>query len=294
MPELNIDGRTSLYALAGKHIGFSPIPGLFNTITSFMGYNSIMIPFATNHYDVQMVLDALRILNCKGVYIDTPHRCDFDGLMITQTEEARITGSVNITRTDGRGYHGNNTEVKGFQKAFPIITGEELAGKKVFLIGSGGIARSIAVACACELCGSLTIINRTQEKSKQLCEKINERFGNIAFAADVNESETIHSFYNADFIINATSAGMFPDMDKHSLPENYNFLSHHIVLDTVYNPTQTRLMQLAVNKGCKAFNGKDIMFYSCVEAFQWWTNVKIDEETEKKLFHIWKDMIYNI
>lgn len=293
MPELNIDGKTSLYAITGKYAGFSPIPGLFNTIVSFMGYNSVMMPFDTNRYDVQMVLDALQILNCKGVYIDTPHRCDLDGLLATQTEEARISGAVNIIRADDRGYNGNNTEVKAFQKAFPKITGETLTGKKIFLIGSGGIARAIAVACAYELCEKVTFINRTQIKSRELCERINKRFGNIAFAADLNEPETIHNFYNADIIINATSAGMFPDIDNHSLPENYNFLPHHLVLDTVYNPPQTRLMRLAGTKCHRVLNGRHIMFYSCIEAFQWWTNVIIDNETENKLFHIWKEMIYN-
>ena len=294
MPDLTIDGRTSLYALTGKHIVFSPIPGFFNTIISFMGYNSIMIPFDTNHYDVHMVLDALQILNCKGVYIDTPHKCDLEGILISQTEEACMSGAVNVLRMDGRGYYGNNTEIKAFQKAFPMISGEELAGKEIFLIGSGGIARSIAVASAYESCKRITIINRTMEKSKQLCERINERFGNISFAVDVNESETIHSFYNADIIINATSVGMFPDINKHSLPEKYNFLSHHLVFDVIYSPPQTRLIQLAGNKCCKAVNGKDIMFYSCIEAFQWWTNVTIDEEAENKLFQLWKEMIYNI
>lgn len=294
MPELNIDGRTSLYALAGKYIGFSPIPGFYNAIASYMGYNSLMMPFDTNRYDVHMILDALQILQCRGVYIDTPHRCDLNGHMASQTEEASLSGSVCVIRSDERGYHGNNTEIKAFRKAFFNITNEELSGRKVFLIGSGGIARSIAVACAYESCERLTIINRTPEKSRQLCETINERFGKIAFAESVDESETIHSFYNADIIINAASAGMFPIIEKHALPECYNFLPHHLVLDMVYNPAQTRLLQVASRIGCRAFNGKDVMFYSCIEAFQWWTNVKIDEDTENKLFHIWNEMLYNI
>lgn len=293
MPDINIDGKTSLYAITGKYTGFSPVPGLFNTIASFMGYNSVMMPFDTSHYDVQMVLDALQILNCRGVFIDTPHRCDLEGLLFTQTEEARLSGAINVLRTDDRGYNGNNTEVRAFQKAFPVITGETLAGKKIFLIGAGGIARAIAVACAYELCEKITIINRTPVKTGKLCERINERFGNIAFEADLNEPETIHNFYNADIIINATSAGMFPEIDKHSLPENFGFLPHHLVLDTVFNPPQTRFMQLAAAKSCKVLNGRHIVFFSCIEAFQWWTNVKIDDDTENKLFHIWKEMIYN-
>ena len=293
MPERNIDGRTSLYALTGKYIGFSSIPGLFNSIVSFMGYNAVMLPFDTEHYDFQMVIDALRILKCKGVYIDTPNKCDLDGFMISQTEEARISGAVNIIRTDELGYHGHNTEIKAFQKAFPQITGEEIAGKRIFLIGAGGIARAIAVACAYEQCEKLTIINRTPEQSMQISTRINDYFGNIVHAADIDDIETVHSFYNADVIINATSVGMFPEIDQHALPENYSFLPHHIVLDMVYNPPQTKLMQMSEEKGCRVINTKDVMFYSCIEAFQWWTDVIISDEVENKLFHIWKELIYN-
>lgn len=294
MPELNIDGRTSLYAITGKYTGFSPIPGLFNAIVSFMGYNSVMLPFDTEHYDFQMVIDALRILQCRGVYIDTPNRCDLDGYIISRTEEARICGAVNIIRADEHGYHGHNTEIKAFQRAFRKITGEEITGKKVFLIGAGGIARAIAVACAHEQCEKLTIINRTLEQAMQISKKINDCFGSIAIAANTDDIETIHSFYNADIIVNASSAGMFPEIEHHVLPKNYNFLPHHIVLDMVYNPPQTKLMKMAEDKGSKVTDTKDIMFYSCIEAFQWWTDVIVSDEVENKLFHIWKELIYNI
>ena len=56
----------------------------------------------------------------------------------------------------------------------------------------------------------------------------------------------------------------------------------------------TKLMLMADKRGSKAYNGRDIMFYNCFEAFQWWTDIKIDEEYEKKLFKIWEDLIYNI
>lgn len=71
-------------------------------------------------------------------------------------------------------------------------------------------------------------------------------------------------------------------------------MSHHLVLDMVYNPPQTKMLQIAEEKGCRFYSGRDVMFFSCLEAFQWLTDVRIDTENEKKLFHIWKEMLYNV
>ncbi len=294
MPKMNIDGMTSLYALTGQHISFSPIPGNFNTISSYIGYNSVMIPFNTERYDIHMTLDALRILNCKGVFIDTPHRCEMEQLLVSQTDEAKKCMAINAIKLDNKGMHGHNTEIQGFRKAFHAMTGESLTEKKIFLIGAGGIGRAIATACAKEKCESLTMMNRTTEKVYEFSNCINQCYGDISFAAEPNDSGTVHRFYNAEIIIHATSGGMFPQNQINPLPDNFQLLPHHIVIDMVYNPPQTRLLQIAEEKGCRTYNGRDVMFFSCMEAFQWWTNVNIDQDTENKLFQIWREMIYNI
>lgn len=294
MTQLNIDGRTAMYASVGQNLGFSPIAGLFNAINGHIGYNAIMMPYETVKGEFYMTIDALRLLKCKGAFIDTPYRCDLDKLLVSLTDEASVCEAVNIVRFRSDGLHGHNTEISAFIKAFPLITGEKLAGKKIFLIGAGGIARAIAVACAQQHCETLTIAGRNPEKTASLCSLVNNQAEGIARVADFHDPGTIHSFYNADVIIHATSSGMFPNLYTHPIPEDYQFMSHHLVLDMVYNPPQTKLLQMAEEKGCRCYNCRDIMFYSCLEAFQWWTDVRIDAENEKKLFHIWKEMLYNV
>jgi len=295
MASLKVDGNTSLYALAGQFISFSPAPEFFNQISSFIGYNSIMFPVSTEQCGIIKGIDALKMIRCRGALIDTPHRCELNNCLDTVSEEAMSCGAVNIIKIDEDGsVHGHNTEISAFRKAFPIITGEELREKRIFIFGCGGIARAIAMACAIEHCKCLTIANHNPEKAQQFCAMLNARFNNIAFTADFNDALTIHSFYNADIIIQATSVGMFPQVDVQPLPENFNFMSHHIVFDTIYHPPQTKLMRMADSRGCKAYTGRDIIFYNCFEAFQWWSDIRIDSENEKKLFNIWKDLIYNI
>lgn len=294
MSGINIDGMTSLYGLAGSHIGFSPVPGNFNAVSGFIGYNSVMIPVNTEKYDIHMILDALRILNFKGVFIDTPHRCELEQILVSKTDEAQLCGAVNVVRIDENGFHGHNTEISAFIRAFPVITGEQLSGKRIFLIGSGGIGRAIAMACAREQCASLAISNRTAQRAYDLSKEVNRHYGEISFSAELNDPDAIHSFYNAEIIINSASSGMFPNINANPLPERFQPLPHHIVFDAVYNPPQTKLLQIAAEKGCRTYNGKDIMFFSSLGAFQWLTDVTVDQDTENKLFESWKELIYNI
>lgn len=282
MARIKVDGNTSIYALAGKYISFSPVPEFFNQISSFTGYNSVMIPVSTERYGIKPILDSLIKTNCRGVLIDTPHRCELNDWLTSVSDEANNCGAVNIVRIEEDGsIHGHNTEISAFRRAFPKITSEELREKKIFIFGTGGIARAVAFACALEKCAGITIANHNPHKARQLCALLNDKFGNIAMAADFNAPETIHGFYNADIIIQATSVGMFPKFDVQPLPEHFNFMSHHIVFDTIYNPPQTKLMYMAEKRGCRVYNGMDIMFYNCFEAFRWWTGIKVDEENEK-------------
>lgn len=293
MALLSIDGRTSAYALIGQNIDFSPVVSLYNSISAFIGYNSVMLPYVTAENEFGANLEALRQLKYRGVYIDTPYRCEVEKLLITMTDEASSCEAVNVIRIDNEGLHGHNTEINAFRRAFPTITGETLKRKRVFMIGSGGIARAIALACVLEECASLTIANRTTEKARQLCSLINLQFKNAATVADYTDAGTIHSFYKADIIIHAGSAGMFPDLNTFPLPDDYQLMPHHLVIDTIYNPPNSKLLQAAEEKGCKWYNVSHIMFYACLEAFQWWSDVRVDAETEKKLFHIWKEILYN-
>lgn len=294
MAQLNVDGKTAMYASVGRGIGFSPIAGLFNTITGHIGYNAVMMPYETVNDEFCMTIDALRLLKYKGAFIDTPYRCEMDKLLVSLTDEASACEAVNIVRFRSDGLYGHNTECNAFIKGFSLITGEKLTGKKIFLIGAGGIARAIAAACARQRCETLTIASRNQEKADKLSNLVNSQVENISRVADFHDPGTIHSFYNADIIIHATSSGMFPSPYIHPIPEDYQFMSHHLVLDMIYNPPQTKLLQMAEEKGCRCYNGRDILFFSCLEAFQWWTDVRIDAENEKKLFHIWKEMLYNV
>jgi len=61
------------------------------------------------------------------------------------SKEAILMGAVNtVKKIDGRLY-GYNTDAEGFLRSFKEEAGVGFKGKKVVLIGAGGVARAIAV-----------------------------------------------------------------------------------------------------------------------------------------------------
>lgn len=71
--------------------------------------------------------------------------------------------------------------------------------------------------------------------------------------------------------VNATNVGMAPDTDACIIPDASFFHPGLAVADIIYNPWKTRLLSMAEEAGCKAFNGYSMLLYQGAEAFRIWT-----------------------
>ena len=95
------------------------------------------------------------------------------------TKEAILMGAVNtVKKIEGRLY-GYNTDGEGFLRAFKEAAGTGFNGKKVVMIGAGGVARPIAVKIAMDGAEKISIVNRTTQKSVELAEVVNENIAEI-------------------------------------------------------------------------------------------------------------------
>jgi shikimate dehydrogenase len=182
-------------------------------------------------------------------------------LVDTFDETAGKTGSVNtIINRNGKLY-GYNTDVYGIEYALRNV---ELKNKNVLVMGSGGVARSIAYVL--QQCGSnILIVNRTKEKAEELA----QCFGGRVATWEETKSEDV------DVIINTTPIGMYPDVDESPVPES-SLQSHHIVFDIVYNPVETKLLQDAKKNGAKIISGLDMFVAQGLRQIELWKNINID------------------
>ena len=131
-------------------------------------------------------------------------------------------------------------------------------GKKIFILGAGGVTPSIIFTLEQMEASTIMLSNRTKEKA----ENLKKLFPQI----EIVEWGDIKNF---DMIINTTSLGL-KENDK--IPINYEKIgSEKFFYDVIYNPKKTNFLLDAEKRGHQIENGKMMFVYQAQESFRLWT-----------------------
>ena len=145
-------------------------------------------------------------------------------------------------------------------------------GKKIFILGAGGVVPSIIFALNKMKVSEIIISNRTKTKAEEL----NNLFKNLK----IIDWGNIPDF---DMIINATSIGLNKDDEI-----NLDFTKvgkNRLFYDVVYNPSETNFLKRGKKLGNEIENGKLMFIYQAFLAFNLWHGVspKINDDVIKLL-----------
>ena len=182
-----------------------------------------------------------------GFNVTIPHKQSVIPALDELDESAKIIGAVNCVHK-GKGY---NTDWLGFLKTLEINK-IELNGKDCTILGAGGAAKAIAYALITSNVKSISIVNRSQENAHQLSQWIQDN-------SDISVTTTTpeHLSAVADFIINCTPLGMWPNTK--SIPMDMELIhKNHILVDTIYKPIETEWLKSGNAKGAKTMGGLDM------------------------------------
>ena len=172
---------------------------------------------------------------------------------------ASMLGAVNtIVRKSDGSLIGHNTDYFGFC-TMVRHSGISVTGKKVLVLGSGGASATV-VAALQEYGAQPIVISRSGENN----------YGNLDLHKD------------AAVIVNATPVGMFPHTD--GCPVDISlFPNLEGVLDLIYNPARTALLQAAENRGLVAENGLLMLVAQAKESAEWFTGEHIPDSMIDKI-----------
>jgi shikimate dehydrogenase len=207
-----------------------------------------------------------------GFNCSIPHKVavieHLDGL----GESAEVIGAVNcVVERDGR-WIGENTDGQGFMEALRTVV--DPAGKALVILGAGGAARAIAVEAALADAASVTVVNRGAERGEELAELLNAQTRAtatfVAWQGDVAVPE------GADILVNATSIGLFPDVDARIPLEPDSLRPGLVVADVIGNPPRTRLIRDAEERGCTTLDGLGMLVNQGVIGIRHWTGIEPD------------------
>ena len=259
------------YLVIGNPIEHSLSPKLHNHWFEKNNINAIYNKKQINESDIKDIISELRNEKIDGINVTVPFKQSIIPFVDELSAEANNAQSVNTIYKENNKVLGHNTDISGFELAIKKKS-YDIKGKKIFILGAGGVVPSIILALKKMGADKIILSNRTKKKAEQL-KKI---FPNLEI---VNWGE-IPEF---NMIINATSLGLNKEdeikLDYAGVGPNKLFY------DVIYNPKQTKFLSKAKQFGNQTENGKMMFIYQAHQAFTLWHKVmpKIDEETIKLL-----------
>jgi shikimate dehydrogenase len=214
-----------------------------------------------------------RAFGFRGFNCTIPHKVavieHLDGL----GPSAALMGAVNcVVNREGK-LIGENTDGKGFVSSFRELA--DPTGKSLVLLGAGGAARAIGVEMALAGVRKITLVNRGETRGRELEALFS---GPLRKALD-HDLEVVLAPWEGDFaipadtdiLVNATSIGLFPEVDARIPLAMETVRSSMIIADVIPNPPLTRLVREAREKGCRVIDGLGMLVAQGVIGIEYWT-----------------------
>ncbi|HEX4679957.1 MAG TPA: shikimate dehydrogenase [Gaiellaceae bacterium] len=213
-----------------------------------------------------------RAMGWVGFNCSLPHKVAVIEHLDRLADSAAVIGAVNcVVRRDGH-FIGENTDGQGFLTALRTVV--DPAGKSLVMFGAGGAARAIAVESALAGAATITIVNRTEARGAELVALLNERTSTDAALLVSQGAYSVPD--GTDIVVNATSVGLFPDLDARLGLELDSLQPGMVVADVIPNPPRTRLIRDAEARGCTVLDGLGMLVNQGVIGIKHWTGVDPD------------------
>lgn len=219
-----------------------------------------------------------RAMGWRGFNCSLPHKVavieHLDGL----GDSAAIMQAVNCAVLRDAKLIGENTDGKGFLKSLKEVV--DPTGKKVIVFGAGGAARAICVELALAGAKAMIVVNRGRQRGEELTRLIADRTTAATEFASWNGAFAVPA--DVDIIVNATSIGLYPDVEATLDLDLTSLKPGLVVADIIPNPPRTRLVRDAEARGCTVLDGLGMLVNQGVINIKYWTGVDADGSVMRK------------
>ena len=213
---------------------------------------------------------AVRLLSFKGINVTIPYK----EMVLPQLDEldasAQVLGAVNTIKNVEGKLIGYNTDVYGLKEMLSFH-GIDPAGKTAVVLGSGGAAKA-ALQALFELGAALLYVASRSPEGKA------SPLPNTSFIA-YEDLERM----SGGLLLNATPVGMWPHIDASPVPEEI-VARFGAVVDTIYNPWETRLLSMAKNQNKPRCNGLYMLVAQAVRAEEIFWERNIPPEITRTIY----------
>lgn len=270
----------SIYGLLGKNISYSLSPAMHTAAFKHFGIeNAEYNIFDINEDGLDAFLDdellGRKINGINGINVTVPYKIKVKQFLDkdnngSSDDLADRLGAVNTVSIKSGILKGYNTDGKGFYESFREETGiEELAPKKVFVLGAGGASRAICMylAAAEMLAHKIFVFDIDKEKLDSL-ERVFESYFPSKTLVRVNEEDIAGRIAESGILINATPLGT---REGDPMPVDPVFLHENLIIYDLVYARETELLKEARKRGLKAIGGLGMLVNQGALAFEIWT-----------------------
>ena len=246
------------YLVIGNPINHSLSPRLHNYWFKENNIDAVYEKKQINENDIEGIISEVKNDKIQGINVTVPFKKSVIPFL-DELEISRKVPSVNTIYKKKDKIIGTNTDIHGFKLAL-LQTKYNFKGRKILILGAGGVTPSIIYALEGLEPAVIMLSNRTKEKAENL-KKLFPQLELVKWG-DIKDF---------DVIINATSLGL-KESDK--IPINYDQIDPgKFFYDVIYNPKKTNFLSEAEKRGHKIENGKMMFIYQAQLSFKIWHSI---------------------
>jgi shikimate dehydrogenase len=250
---MNIDGNTELIAHIGYPTHSFKSPLIYNPYFEKEGINALVVPMGCQaaHYPA-FLKSVFQLTNIRGALITMPHKVTTVGLLYEVTPTVKVAGACNAVKLDAQGrLVGDMFDGAGFVRGVQR-KGFNLTGKRVMVVGTGGVGSAIAASLAAEKIAAISLFDVNTASCEGLAQRLVNEYPNIQVKTGSNDPE------GHDLVVNATPMGM---NEGDPLPMDVSRIAPETFVGEVVMRTEmTAFLQAAQNRGCRVQVGSDMLF----------------------------------
>lgn len=238
------------YGLIGKTLGHSFSEAFFK---DYFEKNNIEAKYSNFELKEIEEISSIFNQNLSGLNVTFPYKESVIPFLDRLDESAAQIGAVNVIAFENGEKVGYNTDAYGFAQSIkPFLTFEH---ERALIFGTGGASKAVAHVFK-QIGLDVFYISRNGKEAN-----------GVFRYEDINS----HMLRSCRVLVNCTPVGTFPDVNACLELPFEHLTPAHLVIDLVYNPSETELMKRAKKNGAAVMNGLSMLQHQALKSYEIWT-----------------------
>lgn len=264
MTTLPVDDSVTYFGVIGADVSGSLSPAVHNAAFAALGLAARFVAVSTD--DPAAVIGHARENRWGGLAVTMPFKQTVVNMVDEVREADRRLGALNtLVFAEGK-TTGANTDVDGILGAFAEAH-VDLAGRRIVIIGAGGVAIAAVAAAISGHASRLVIVNRTRERAQRIRNTLD--WAAIS-PLGLDEPAAHDELGRADIVIQTTPVGG-PGSPEATPIDPRGLRADVTLLDVIYRPLPTALMRAVAERGGKVIGGDRMFLHQAAAQCVLWT-----------------------